>query len=91
MFDAETTSELCATSATLDEIKAVLVWHKMFYKQKFSWPFFWGGFFVLSFLVVIFVVFFCGCSLATDPGTQARLAVKRVFISFCKSQVFIFL
>ena len=33
MFDAETTSELRATSATLDEIKSVLVWQKMFYKN----------------------------------------------------------
>ena len=36
MFDAETTSELRATSATLDEIKSVLVWHKMFYKNTRS-------------------------------------------------------
>ena len=36
MFDAETTSELRATSVTLDEIKSVLVWHKMFYKHAKS-------------------------------------------------------
>ena len=36
MFDAETTSELRATSVTLDEIKSVLVWHKMFYKHTRS-------------------------------------------------------
>ena len=36
MFDAETTSELRATSVTLDEIKSLLVWHKMFYKHTRS-------------------------------------------------------
>ena len=31
MFDAETTSKLCVTSVTLDKIKPILVWHKIFY------------------------------------------------------------
>ena len=33
MFDAETTSKLHVMSVILDEIKSVLVWHKMFYKH----------------------------------------------------------
>ena len=33
MFDAETTSELRTASATLDQNKSVVVWHKMFYKH----------------------------------------------------------
>ena len=46
------------------------------------------GVFLLSFFAVIFVVFFVA---AHWRRILELVAVKRVFISFCKSQVFIFL